>query len=856
MNKLLKTGFYSRSFFLPTHGVPLTGKMPYQNLKNLPQLPILDIISEVQQHLQYHSNLILHAPPGAGKSTLLPLVLMEEDWLAGKKILMLEPRRLAASSIARRMASLLGEQPGDKIGYRIRFDKKIGPTTLVEVITEGILTRMIHGDNALEEVGMVIFDEFHERSIHADLGLALCLEIQKVLRPELRIMVMSATLDSQQLSETLQTTPIESKGKQYPVDIVYSGNTDLYSLPNMISKVIGDAVDAQEGDILAFLPGQGEIKKANQLLLNRFPELSIFSLYGNLPFHKQQAALLPHPKGKRKIVLATSIAETSLTIEGIKVVVDSGFTRTTQFDPKTGLNGLKTLPITQDAASQRAGRAGRLAPGTCYRLWSKAAHKKLFPYRKPEILEADLTSLALELAKWGIKDPEELTWITPPPTGSWFQAMDTLLDLGAIENGKITAHGDAMHSLPCHPRIAHMLIFSKEYGEEALATDIAALQEEKDPLLPPVGVDINLRIEALRRFRAQSIRNRAFEKIEKIASVYRNILKTTVDNGAVDPSLSGLLLAHTFPERIASARPGNQAQFQLANGKIARMDPRDDLAHEPWIAIAHLDAKEGMGKIFMAAPLDPKDLRPLVKISSSIKWDEVEDKVTARESWKIGQIILQSKSIQHPDKGLIKLAVLDGIKKRGEKLLDFNEQVTQWQHRILSLSKWNPGEPWPDVRTQVLLEHPEEWLETYLDQIKSGEALRKLNLKEVLHSSLSYDLQKKLQLLAPSSLELPSGSQVKIQYFSEGEPPVLSARLQELFGWKKTPAINDGKVPVLIHLLSPGFKPVQVTQDLENFWNQTYHEVKKEMKRRYPKHYWPENPWEAEATKGVKRKKQ
>jgi ATP-dependent helicase HrpB len=829
--------------------------MPNRNLKNLPQLPIQDIIPDVKKHLQSNSTLILHAPPGAGKSTILPLVLMEEDWLKGKKILMLEPRRLAASSIARRMASLLGEQPGEAIGYRIRFDKKIGPNTKVEVITEGILTRMVHSDNALEEVGLVVFDEFHERSIHADLGLALCLEIQKFLRPELRILVMSATLDTRELSETLKSTPLESKGKQYPVDIIYYGNTDLHSLPEMISHVIGEAVENQAGDVLAFLPGQGEIKKAYQLLINKFPELAIYTLYGNLPFSKQQAALLPHPDGKRKIVLATSIAETSLTIEGVKVVVDSGFTRTSQFDPKTGLNGLKTLPITQDAASQRAGRAGRLAPGTCYRLWSKAAQEKLFPYRKPEILEADLTSLALELAKWGVKDPEELSWITPPPTGSWLQAMDTLQDLNAIENGRITGHGEAIHALPCHPRIAHMLIFSKEYGEEALATDLAALLEEKDPLLPPAGVDINFRIEALRRYRSHSYKNRTFGKIEKIASIYRNILKSTVDNGPVDPTLSGLLLAHTFPERIASARPGNQAQFQLANGKIARMDARDELAHEPWIAIAHLDAKEGMGKIFMAAPLDPKDLRPLIKVRHTIKWDDLEDKVTAKESWRIGQIILQNKVMQNPDDNLVKLAVLDAIKKQGEKLLDFNEQFTQLQHRILSLSKWNPGEPWPEVQTRVLLENPEEWLGPYLDPIKSGEALRRINLKEVLQSTMSYDLQRKLQSLAPVHLGLPSGSQVKLKYFSDGEPPVLSARLQELFGWKKTPTINDGKVQVLIHLLSPGFKPVQVTQDLENFWNDTYHEVKKEMKRRYPKHYWPENPWEAQATKGVKRQK-
>ncbi|MEX2513047.1 MAG: ATP-dependent helicase HrpB [Cyclobacteriaceae bacterium] len=813
----------------------------------------MEVIPDIKRQLQTNNTLILHAPPGAGKSTLLPLALLQESWLGGKKILMLEPRRLAASSIAHRMAAILGEKAGDQVGYRIRFDQKISSKTKIEVITEGILARMIHGDNALEDVGLVIFDEFHERSIHADLGLALCREIQNILRQDLRILVMSATLDSEQLTELLQAPQIESKGKEFPVAIRYAGATLLPSLPEMMVQVIRKALAEENGDILAFLPGQGEIKKTAEILEKNFPELAIYGLFGQIPYSKQQAALLPHPKGKRKIVLATSIAETSLTIEGVKIVVDSGFTRTAQFDPKTGLNRLKTLPITQDAANQRTGRAGRLGPGICYRLWTQATQEKLMPFRIPEILEADLTFLALELAKWGIQNYQDLFWLTPPPEGAWAQAWQTLEHLGTIKDGKITPHGEKIHSFPCHPRIAHMLLISKEMGEDALATDLAALLEEKDPLPSPTGTDINLRIEALRRFRRYPYKNKGFDIIEKIARQYRKILGIEAEDTSVDPFVSGLLLANAFPERIASSRPGNRAQFQMANGKIAGMDPKDDLAHEAWIAIAHLDAREKMGRIFMASPLDPKDLKSLVNVHQKIFWSDEENKLVAETQWKIGQITLQVKPLPHPDSSQVMDVLMSAVQKYGDRLLDFNEQVEQWQNRVLSLKKWNNGEIWPDVSTRILLQNPETWLSFYLNKVKTADDFRKIDLLEILQNSLPFDLQQQLPLLAPQYLELPSGSKIKLKYFSDGAPPVLAARLQELFGWDSTPAVNKGKNPILIHLLSPGFKPVQVTQDLKNFWNQTYHEVKKELKRRYPKHSWPENPWAAQAVKGVRK---
>ncbi len=824
-------------------------------LKSFPSLPILEVLPRLKALLQDQPSLLLHAPPGAGKSTLLPLTLLEENWLAGKKILLLEPRKLAAKTVAQRMAQLLGESPGERVGYRVRFDTCVGKNTRIEVITEGILTRMMQADNSLSDTGLVIFDEFHERSIHADLGLALCREVRQVLRPDLRLLVMSATLDSRLLAEKLQIPLLESLGRQYPVDLRYCEGTDLYALPSTISSVIGDAVASGEGDILAFLPGQGEIKKTAKILQTRYPELAILPLYGQLPFGRQQAVLLPHPEGKRKIVLATAIAETSLTIEGIRIVVDGGFMRSSRYNPNSGLNRLETLPVTQDTATQRAGRAGRLGPGTCYRLWSRATQDKLLPFREPEIQQTDLASLVLELYKWGISDFRELDWITPPPQGHWEEAVTTLEHLGALESGKITPHGKALHAFPSHPRIAHLLVVSQELDLQALATDLAAVLEEKDPLPAGAGLDINLRIEGLRRFRQSSRGQQEFRKIEKAAQSFRQLIGIQAANGAVDPHQTGLLLAQAFPERIASARPGNQGLFQLANGRMASMERRDDLARETWLAIAQVNERDRTGKIFLASPLSPSDLRPMVKIRPRIYWDAQEEAAQAVEEWKIGQILLQKKTIQSPDPEAIQQVLLETLANSGEKWLPFDEAVVQWQNRILSLKTWNPDADWPDVRTGQLLARAETWLAPYLKGARTASDLKKLPLREILQHSLSFSQQAEADKLAPERIQLPSGSWGAIRYFSSGEPPVLAARLQELFGWRQTPRINANRVPLLLHVLSPGYKPVQVTQDLENFWNQTYHEVKKELKRRYPKHLWPENPWEAQAITGVPRRK-
>nr|WP_320022152.1 ATP-dependent helicase HrpB [uncultured Draconibacterium sp.] len=818
-------------------------------------LPIVDVIGEVKQHLQKENTLIVHAPPGAGKSTVLPLVLLEENWLKGQKIIMLEPRRLAARSIATRLAELLDEPVGKRVGYRIRFDNCVSKSTQLEVVTEGILTRMLQSDNALEGVGMVIFDEFHERSLFADVALALSREAQQILRPDLRIMIMSATLNMPQLTQLLNAPSVVSEGRQYPIEIHYEGDNDLKLLPELISRVITKAVEKHDGDILVFLPGEAEIKNTEAILRSKHKGIAIHPLYGQLPPQKQFAAIMPSREGRRKIILATSIAETSLTIEGVKVVVDCGFSRTLKFNPNTGLSRLETVEITLDSADQRAGRAGRLGPGVCYRMWTKATHHRLNKHRTPEIEEADLASLALEMAIWGVDDINKLTWLTPPPKGHVRQANELLEQLDAVDDGKITEHGKAIHRLPCHPRLGHMLLLAQNDDFTALACDTAAILEERDPLNRDAGIDINLRIEALRRYRTGSLKNKRLKHIAKISAQYQKMLNIDEDNSSVDPFETGLLLAYAYPERIAHATPGNNAQFKLANGNIAAAGHEDDLAHEDWLSIASVNARDGVGRIFLASPLNPRDLAPMVKTVESISWDTKRGGFSAFSELRIGSIILQQKPLQNYNIDQKIKAISDAVKKEGAWLLDFNPDVEQWQNRIICLRQWDKNNDWPDVSTSHLLATNYEWLSPYLADVKKPEDLKKIDLKKVLQNHLSYELQQLLDKLAPEKLQVPSGSNIKLKYGSSGEAPILAVRLQEMFGLLETPTVNNGKVKVLLHLLSPGFKPMQVTNDLNSFWANTYFEVKKELKARYPKHHWPDNPLEAEPLRGVKHRR-
>lgn len=816
-------------------------------------LPIVSVIPEINKHLNTENTLILSAPPGAGKSTLLPLAIFENDWLKGQKILMLEPRRLAAKTIATRLSSLLGESVGQTVGYRIRFETKVSDKTRIEILTEGILARMLQSDNALEGVGIVIFDEFHERSIHADVALAFTRECQSVLRPDLRILIMSATLNMPELQQLLKAPIVESEGRQYPIEVIYTNQSDSYLAAETTAQVISRAIEEQTGDILAFLPGAREIKKCADIVQRKHHEISVHQLYGKLQFSAQQAAILPSKKGLRKVVVATDIAETSLTIEGVSVVVDSGFKRTAVYDPKSGLTGLETRLISKDSADQRAGRAGRLGPGICYRLWSKGQQAQLKDHRIPEILTTDLTSLTLELANWGISDYQNLTWLQTPLRYAIEESRDTLESLNAIENNRITAHGKDMQRLPCHPRIAHLLLIAKEEDNLSLACDIAAVLEEKDPLPKEAGIDINLRIEALRRQRKLKSINGGFRKIEKVASQYRKLLSVTEENSKFDPFETGLLLVHAYPERIAFARPGNNAQFQLANGEYAMAGHKDDLAYEPWLAVAHMHTAEKIGRIFLAAPLNPTDLQPFLKTVDTNTWNTRRGGLIATRETKIGSIILQSKPLPNPDESELIKAISKAIEKEGAHLLDFNDKVTQWQNRIITLKKANPQQQWPDVNTSNLLKTNGEWLSPYLNSVKKPEDLKKINLLEVLEYTLTNDQRKLLAKLAPTSIEVPSGSKIKIDYQNSGESPILAVRLQEIFGLTETPTINNGSINMLMHLLSPGNKLVQITSDLKSFWANAYFDVRKDLRSRYKKHAWPENPLEHKAIKGTKR---
>ncbi len=818
--------------------------------------PVLEIIPGLKKYLQSRSIVILQAPPGAGKSTIVPLQLLNEPWLEGKKIILLEPRRLAARSVAQRMASLLKEEAGETIGYRIRFENKISPKTRIEVVTEGILTRMLQTDNGLTDVGLVIFDEFHERSLQADLALALCYQCQQILRDDLRMLIMSATLDGEKISNTFDQAPIvTSMGRQFPVTVVYLAIDKNEKLSISCARVIKKALREQEGDVLVFLPGVMEIQRVQELLEQEITAAEIYPLYGDLPFQRQQQAIMPHPQGKRKIVLATSIAETSLTIEGVTVVIDSGFARVPRFDPRSGLTRLETIPVTRDSADQRAGRAGRLKPGVCYRLWAEASHQHLLATRAPEIMEADLSSLILELAQWGVTEPTTLKWLTPPPVGTVGQAKDLLLELGAIEDGRITNRGKEMAKLPTHPRLAHMLILANDHDLIALATDVAAILEERDPLAKEASADLTLRVEALRRWRSgERAEGNGYDRLERLASSWRKLFKVPVDNKAPSEKSIGRILSEAYPDRLARQIEKHGARYKMISGRVVKLQEHDPLIRNSWLSIAQVDAGKNEGKIFLAAALDEGDLEHLAIEREKVEWDADKGMIIAQREKSIGALTLSSKSVGRVSDEVRIPILCEAVRKEGLKLLGWSDLQDEWQARMLSLKMWRPQEVWPDVSDEGLLKTCDEWLAPFLTPVSKRIDFQRLDLHAILTTILPWELQFKADKLAPVKLEVPSGSHIKIQYSKNGDAPVIQVRLQEVFGLLETPAINEGKTKLLLHLLSPGYKPVQVTQDLKSFWQTTYHEVRKELRPRYPKHHWPEDPWTAEAVRGVKRR--
>ncbi len=819
-------------------------------------LPALSIADSINQTLKESANLVVTAPPGAGKSTLLPLTILEGMNSKGK-ILMLEPRRLAARQIAERMANLIGEPTGKTVGYRVRFENKVSAETRIEVLTEGILTRMLVNDATLEGIDAIIFDEFHERSIHSDLALALTLQAQHIIRPDLKIIIMSATIDTSFICQKLQAPLIECAGRMFPVQTVYAkAEVDKYNIYKEVAAMVMRAHRDQEGDILAFLPGQADILRCEELLANSLAGTStqIFPLYGNLPPEKQRQAIAPSRHGERKIVLATPIAETSLTIEGVRIVVDSGLCRQLVFDAHTGLSHLTTVRISKDMAIQRRGRAGRVAEGICYRLWTQTSEHLMQEQRKPEIEEADLTSMVLDIAAYGEKDPMSLPWLTPPSHSNIYNAKHLLLSLQAIsEDGSATLLGKEMAALPCHPRIAKMILCSDTDAQKALACDMAALLEEKDPMSENADSDMTLRITMLRSQREKKNLGR-WARIAQIAQEYRKLLQVKEDNHPVDPEAVGSLIASAYPERIAMALY-NIGNFRLSGGQSLFIDKEDPMSTHSWLAIASLNAVGKKGKVFLSAPVNINDLP--TSTYTNISWDSKAGMVRMQRESRIGMLVIESKPIHDADKEEVIDIICSAVKKDGLSMFDWNEQVKRLQQRVAKIKQWHPEKDVPDLSTEHLMKTATEWLPFYLEQegkLKTTIAeLKKLDLAEILWAQIPYELQEEIDRLAPTHIEVPSGSRIRIDYRPGAEAPVLSVRLQECFGMNQTPQVDNGRQPLLMELLSPGFKPVQLTQDLASFWQGTYFEVRKELKRRYPKHFWPENPLESEAVRGVKR---
>jgi ATP-dependent helicase HrpB len=829
----------------------------------MPELPIEPLLPALRQTLAANPNAVLQAPPGAGKTTRVPLALLDADWLSDKKIVMLEPRRLAARSAARFMARSLGERVGETVGYRVRLDTRIGPRTRIEVVTEGILTRRLQDDPALEDVSLVVFDEFHERSLQADLGLALCLDIQGVLRPDLRLLVMSATLDGASVSQVLGGAPLlTSAGRGYPVDIRYRPIQSPYARERRrfceeSARTVLGVLREESGSLLVFLPGAGEIRQVEAALQAGDPgdEVILAPLHGQLAAAVQDTAIQPAPAGQRKVVLATSIAETSLTIDGIRVVIDTGLMRRPRFDPNTGLTRLVTLPVSQAAAAQRAGRAGRLEPGVCYRLWPQHLH--LPAQGTPEILEADLAPLVLELAQWGVRDPGELRWLDPPPAAHLAQATQLLQQLGALDTGaRITAHGRAMHRLGAHPRLAHMMLSGVELGCGRLACELAALLEERDPLHAG-DADIMTRIERVRGSDTAGETDRGtLRRMRELAGQWQRVLHCEaepVDHG--DLAMGGVLLAFAYPDRIAQRRTGPDNRFLLSSGRGARFIEAEPLAAEDWIVAAHLDgAREA--RIFLAAAIRREQLLKyhglLIGEQTFVVWDEREQSVQARRQQRLGELVVADEPWTEADGEAVQAALLAGIRRRGVGCLPWNDAARELQARIVFLNRLVPQD-WPDVRDDTLLSTLEDWLSPWLQGMTRLAQLKRLNLHAALLARLSWEQQRRLDELAPATLTVPSGSRVRIDY--REETPVLAVRLQEMFGLSETPCVAGGRVPVLLHLLSPARRPMQITRDLAAFWQGAYHEVKRELKGRYPKHHWPEDPLQAMPTAGAKRRR-
>lgn len=803
------------------------------------ELPALDIAAGVNRVLAASGCAVVTAQPGAGKSTLLPLTMLQglTEGLLGKdcdrtgRIIMLEPRRIAARQVAERMSQMVGEPVGQTIGYRVRQDVRVSSATRIEVVTEGILTRMLVSDPTLDGVQVVIFDEFHERNLQADLALALTRVSRQIIRPDLRLVVMSATIDASALCDELGATLVKSQGRMFPVSITYADvEPQAHELVETVTTAIRRALREHEGDILAFLPGEAEITACceklegtdGRLIINN-KETDVFPLYGNLSADEQRRAIAPSRNGERKVVLATNIAETSITIEGVRIVIDSGLCRTMRYNPQNGISRLETVRISHDMADQRSGRAGRVAPGHCYRLWTLATHHRMAGNRIPEVVEADLAPALLDVAVWGEDKMENLPWLTPPPPANVAQARRILQSLNAIDaECRSTSHGRRLWSQPCHPRIAQMFTASRTQDERRTAQRIADILELRDPMagMKPYSADIRLRLKGISLQPGNSL------------SV-------------------GQMIALAFPERIAKAS-GNGV-FTLATGNQVRVDMTDELSAHDWLAVASMNAPQGgIGRIFLAAPLDAEEVRLMASERDIITWDSRLSCVVARHEWRIGNLLVDAQPVRDM-KALapqIRTAICEAAPREGLSMFDMaDDSFLNMQRRLQAVAGWHPELNLPDVSTTTLLSSTGEWFCTDgSDRIPTTAAeLKKIDMSQVIWQLLTWEQQQAVERLAPSHIKVPSGSRIKVEYRQGAELPIIRVRLQECFGLTDTPRINDGRQPVLMELLSPGFKPVQLTQDLHSFWQGTYFEVRKELKRRYPKHAWPEDPMDGTA---------
>jgi ATP-dependent helicase HrpB len=812
---------------------------------------------------------------------VVPLALLDQNWLGGRKILVLEPRRMATRAAAARMAQLLGEALGQTVGYRIRLDTCVGENTRIEVITEGILTRQLQGDPGLEDVGLVIFDEFHERNLDSDLCLALALQGRELFRegPPLKVLVMSATLDGAAVARLLNDAPlVTSQGRQFPVESSYG---ETYQLRDSIVpptvKAVLRALRERDGSVLVFLPGQREINRVARELaaaLQQSDEQHVLlaPLYGGLSLERQQQAINPAPEGMRKVVLSTNIAETSLTIEGIQAVVDSGLVREAVFDPATGMTRLATRRISRASAEQRQGRAGRLGPGHCYRVWSEEQHKRLVAHATPEIMQADLAPMALQLLSWGVEDFSELAWMDAPPTAPYRQAVSILEVCGAVfQNAsgghQLTPHGVRLAQMPLHPRLAHMLLVGCDIHATETACLLAAVLSERNPLADR-GVDISLTLAVLMgesrcQPELQGWFKRTWQQARRFARLASEIHKPRkFAIGVAQQDVLGVLLASAYPDRIAHLRPdGDGTQYQLSNGRSAVVPLEDELAGQDWLAVAELGGHvgESADRIYSACALNPANFREilstLVREEEQVEWDYRKEQFVAQRRHLIGNILLSAEPLSFVSDVARGEALLGVVRRKGLDILPWNKNLQQWRYRVMLLHRAESGgekNRWPDLSDEALMNTLEDWLLPYLAEVRRLQDFQALDLKAILHAQLSWPLPLELERLAPERLAVPSGSSVVIDYSQD--PPVLAVKLQEMFGCEDTPTIAGGRVALLIHLLSPAQRPLQVTQDLAGFWRSSYQEVKREMKGRYPKHPWPDDPLQAVATRHTKQR--